>query len=178
MNIADFHKPVEHLQQELRSIRAGRATPDLVTEIKVEAYGQLMTVKELASVTAPDRITIQIQPWDKSVGKAIAHGITTSSLGVQPTIDGDIIRVHLPKLTEEQRHDYVKLINKKTEEAKVGLRRIREESIKQLKAQEKDGTISEDMCAREVKKVQEQLDATVAEAEALVAAKTQEVMTV
>lgn len=136
--ILNFYK------SDVASIRTGRATPALVEDIGAEAYGQKMTIKELATITAPEPRSLIIQPWDKSVVAAIESAIRKSDLGLNPVVDGQIIRLNIPPLTEERRKEFIKLLKQKTEEARVKIRRIREEIWHKVQTMEHAHEISED----------------------------------
>ena len=136
--ILDFYK------NDIASIRTGRATPSLVEEIVVDCYGQKMHIKELASLSVPEPRTLAIQPWDKSVVDLIAKAIRESGVGLNPVVDGQIIRLNIPSLTEERRKEFIKLLKQKSEEAKVKIRKIREEIWDKIQRLEKDGEIRED----------------------------------
>lgn len=136
--ILDFYKT------DIASIRTGRATPSLVEDIAVEAYGQRMTVKELATITAPEPRSLLIQPWDKTVLSSIEGAIRKSDLGLNPVVDGQAVRLNIPALTEERRKEFIKLLKQKTEESKVKIRRIREEIWHKVQAMEHDHEIGED----------------------------------
>lgn len=159
MAILDEYKPhftkvVEHLQKDLASVRTGRATPALVEDIMVEAYGAMQPVKALASLSTPDSRTVLIEPWDGSVVKAIETGIQKSDIGINPTVDGKTIRVVMPMMTEENRQRMVKVMKEKLEEARVSVRKVREEARKAI---EKVQGVGED----EIRRLQTELDKTV-----------------
>ncbi len=137
----DFEPVIEFYKQDISSIRTGRATPALVEDLPVEAYGQKMTVKELASISTPEPRTVVIQPWDKGVLEAISSAIQKSSLGMAPIADGDLIRLNIPSLTEERRRDFIKLLKSKTEDARVKIRRVREDIHKKF---QNDATMTKD----------------------------------
>ena len=133
-----FQNIVEHYKADISSIRSGRATPALVEDLTVDAYGQKMKLKELASISIPEPRTIAIQPWDKGVLEAISKAIQESNLGMNPIADGDIIRLNLPMLTEERRKEFIKLLKQKTEHARIQIRRVREEIHKTFSDMSKD----------------------------------------
>lgn len=132
--------------EDIGTIRTGRATPALIEEIEVGAYGgqQRMKLKQLGSVSVPDARTLVFQPWDGSIINEIKNGIMASGTGLTPAIDGPIIRISLPPLTSEQREDYVRLLSKKSEAVKVMIRNVRGEERKDLQDQLKEKNISED----------------------------------
>lgn len=131
-NILDFYK------SDIASVRTGRATPALVEDLPVDAYGQKMTIKELASISTPEPRTVVIQPWDKGVLEAIGTAIQKSSVGLAPIVDGDLIRMTIPSLTEERRKEFIKLLKSKTEDARVKIRHAREEIHKKFADMSKD----------------------------------------
>lgn len=136
--VLDFYK------NDIASIRTGRATPAIVEDILVDAYGQKMRIKELASIVAPEPRSLVIQPWDKGVVEAISGAIRKSEIGLNPVVDGQTIRLNIPSLTEERRKEFIKLLKQKTEESRVKLRRIREEIWDKVQAMERDHEIRED----------------------------------
>ena len=140
----EFDDAVDFYKKDIATIRTGRASSSLVEDIEAEAYGQRMRVKELASVSIPEARTIVIQPWDKAMLEPISGAIRKSELGLAPVVDGAIIRLVIPQLTEERRKEFVKILKKKTEEAKVVIRQVREKMIKEIESAEKEGVISED----------------------------------
>lgn len=139
-----FDAVLEFYKTDIASIRTGRATPALVEDIAVEAYGQRMTVKELATITAPEPRSLLIQPWDKTVVSAIEGAIRKSDLGLSPVVDGQAIRLNIPALTEERRKEFIKLLKQKTEDARVKIRRIREDIWHKVQTMEHAHEISED----------------------------------
>lgn len=131
-----FEKTLEHLAQELSSIRTGRATPALVENLDVEAYGAHQPLKALASISTPDSKTIQIEPWDQGVVKSIESAIQKSDIGINPTVDGRTLRLNMPMMTDENRQRMVKVVKEKLENAKIAVRQVREEVKKQIEKQE------------------------------------------
>jgi ribosome recycling factor len=146
-----MQKTLDRLQEELSVLRTGRASPALVENIQVEAYGTFQPVKALASLSTPDSKTLHIDPWDGSVTKAIESAIQASDIGINPLVDGKTIRLTMPQMTEETRQKMVKIMKEKLEEARVAIRKIREDIRKKIGAQT---GISEDV----IKKEQEALD--------------------
>lgn len=169
-------KSIEHLKTTLQGIRTGRAHPALVEEIKVDYFGTLTPLKQMAMVNIPESRQIVIAPWDKTALKAIEKAIQASSLGVNPRIDGENIRLTLPELTRERRVELSKLVNKYSEEAKVAIRNIRREVLEALKKMEKDGTISEDELKKLQKEVQEHTDEATRKVEQATAEKDKEIL--
>ncbi len=144
---------IQNLEDDLAGIRTGRATPSLVEKLPVDYYGAPTPLMQLATISVPDARTLMIKPFDPSTIKAIERGIITSNLGLTPNNDGKTIRLNLPPLTEERRRDLVKLVNNRLEEAKIAVRNIRRDIIKDLRDFEKEKMISED----DLKKGEEEL---------------------
>ncbi len=140
----EFQKAIEHLKKELSQFRTGRATPALVEDIKVEAYGSQMEMKAMGSIQVSDPKTLTIEPWDKNLLKDIEKAIVAANIGINPVNDGKLIRLVMPKLTEETRKDLIKLMGKKLEEARVGVRRVRDEVKEFILSEEKNKKITED----------------------------------
>lgn len=162
--------------REFGSIRTGRASVSLLDRIYVESYDQRMPLKQVATVSVPDARTVVVQPWDKSIIKDVERAIYQSGLGLTPTNDGNIIRIHIPPLTEERRQELVKLVKKLAEEGKVAIRRVRGDSNKALKSAQKDGDISEDDAQRLMDKIQELTDNYIERVDALLEAKEEEIL--
>lgn len=135
-----------------------------------------MRLKELASISAPDPRTLQVEPWDKSQLPLIEKAIATSSLGVNPVTSGAAVRVPFPPLTEDRRRELAKLVRQHVENARIGVRQVREKSLKDLRVQKEEGTLSEDALERERKNVQRDVEAAIAAAEALGRKKEAEVL--
>jgi ribosome recycling factor len=170
-----FQKAIDHLNQELKSIRTGRATPALVEDVKVEAYGSEQPLKSLASISTPDARTVQIEPWDAGVVKSIETAIMESNIGINPTVDGKTIRLNMPMMTEEMRITRVKGMKTKIEEAKVSIRRVREDLKKQIEGQEGE---SEDVIRDQVAELEDVVKARIAEIDELGKKKEEEIMTI
>lgn len=174
----DFENVLAHLDKELHNIRSGRANASLVEDVKVEAYGSMMELKGLASVSVPDAKTIQIEPWDKNVVKDIEKALIVADLGLNPNVAGTVIRLVMPPTTEENRRETVKVVHQKGEQAKIGLRAVRESVRESVLAKEKNKEIGEDERFR----LLEDLDKVVGEhnrkVDAMVKEKEEEVMTV
>ncbi len=140
----EFARVIEHFQRELQGLRTGRASVQIVENIRVEAYGQMMDIKGVASLTTPDAKTIQIEPWDKAIVKDIEKAIIDASLGMQPNTAGTVIRLVMPPVTEEGRKNLVKVLGQKAEEAKISVRAVREKVKSLIVSDEKEKLISED----------------------------------
>ncbi|UCH78734.1 MAG: ribosome recycling factor [Candidatus Coatesbacteria bacterium] len=163
-------------EREFGSIRTGRASVTLLDRIYVDSYGQRMPLKQVATVSVPDARTVLVQPWDKSIIKDVERAIYQSGLGLTPTNDGNLIRINIPPLTEERREEIVKLVKKLAEEGRVAVRRVRGDTNKEIKANQKAGAISEDDAQRLMEKVQELTDDYVERVDTLLAAKEEEIM--
>lgn len=151
-------KAVDALRRELVSIRTGRATPGLVDHLLVDYHSTLVPLNQLANITAPEARLILIQPWERSSLHTIEKAILKSDLGLNPTNDGQFIRLALPQLTEERRKDLVKVVHKKVEEGRVSLRNVRRDAVDQLKKLEKEKHISNDDVRRTQEKLQKLTD--------------------
>ena len=151
---ARMAKSMDALHHHLGAIRTGRANPAMVEDLQVEAYGSVMPLNQLASISAPEARTLVIQPWDKGSMKAIEKAILASELGITPNNDGVVIRLAVPMLTEERRKQMVKQVHTHVEDAKVSVRNIRRDAIQALKQLASDKEVSED----EEKRAQDQLE--------------------
>jgi ribosome recycling factor len=146
-------KAIEALKHELASVRTGRAAPSLVEDLEVDAYGAATPLQSLAAISAPEARLIVIQPWDRSLIKAIEKAILGSDLGLTPGNDGAVIRLNIPALNEERRKDLVKVLHKKVEDARVEIRTLRRHAHDDLRSKEKSSGVTTD----EVKRVEAQL---------------------
>jgi ribosome recycling factor len=129
----NFEKVIEHFYHELGSVRTGRANPALLATVMVESYGTKVPLQQVAAVTVSDAKTLTISPWDKSQIQEIEKGIIAANLGFTPGNDGNVIRINLPPLTEERRKEMAKLVGQMAENARIGVRQVREEVMKELK---------------------------------------------
>ena len=171
---------VDQTGKQVARIRTGRATPALVQDIKIMAYGgaQELRVMELASIHVEDNDTLVIKPWDQSVIGEIAKGINHSGLGLSANIDGEIIRIKIPPLTEERRKEFVKLLKQEIEHGKVAIRQVRHEGMKAISQAETNKEISEDDKHRLEKELQDMTDQAVAQLDELEKAKEAELLAV
>ena len=151
-------KSIDSLKNEFKRVRTGRASPSLLDGIRVEYYGTMTPLNQMASLSAPESRLITIQPWDVSVIKDIEKAILKSDLGLTTSNDGKLVRISIPPLTEEGRKQLVKVIYKKSEEHRVAVRNIRRDSNELLKGLKKDGEISEDDAFRSQDQVQKITD--------------------
>ncbi|TAM86209.1 ribosome recycling factor [bacterium] len=171
-------KAIEATRQEFASIRTGRASTALLDRLTVEAYGQEMPLKQVATINAPDARSLIIQPFDKNTVGDIRKAIEKSDLGLTPNVDGTVIRLGIPPLTEERRKDLVKVVRKKGEEGKVAVRNVRHKAVDELKTLHKDGQISDDDQKRAQDQIQKLTDKYSKDVDALVAHKEKEIMEV
>lgn len=171
-------KTCENLDGEFTNIRAGRANPNLLNRIMVEYYGTPTPMQQVGNISVPEPRIIQINPWEKSLLKAIEKAILASDLGITPTNDGTSIRLVFPELTEERRKELVKDIKKKGETAKVAVRNVRRDANDTLKKMEKSTDITEDERKEGEEKIQKMTDKYVAKIDKSVENKSKEIMTV
>jgi ribosome recycling factor len=166
------------VQHEFVGLRTGRANPGLVENIIAEVYGSNMRIRELAGITTPEPRVLVIQPWDMSTVHPIEKAILKSNLGVTPTVQGKIIRLVLPELSQERRQEMVKIAHRMTEDGRVAIRHVRRDALEAIKKEAKGGGIPEDPEEVAEKEVQKLTDQYVAKLEAHLAAKEKEIMTV
>ncbi len=166
------------LDRELDTVRTGRARPALVETLKVEYYGSPTPLNQVATINAPEPRMITIQPWDKTQLGAIEKAIQKSDLGLNPTNDGNIIRLVIPALTEDRRKDLVKVVHKKTEDGRVAVRNVRRDALEELRKLQHDKQVSEDEERRAQERLQKLTDKYVAEIEKHGQAKEQELLEV
>lgn len=171
-------KTIEHLSSDFASLRAGRANPAMVEKVRVDYYGESMPLNQLANITVPEPRLLVIQPWDKSSIASIEKAILKSDLGVNPSNDGNVIRLAIPQLTEERRKDLVKVVKKRAEEGKVAVRNIRREANDMLKSSEKEKLISEDESKKGLDDMQKITDNYIKELDAVLQAKEKDIMEV
>ena len=143
-NKEQFDKALEHLKHDLTSLRTGRATPALVEDVMVEAYGAKQPIKAVASISVLDAKTLAVDPWDKSLMQAVDTALRQSSLGISPVNDGKLIRLPMPSLTQERRQELIKVLHQKLEQARIALRQIREDIKRMIERAEKNDEIGED----------------------------------
>jgi len=169
-------RAIEVFERDLSKVRTGRATPALLDGIRVDYYGTLMPLNQLASVSAPESRLITVQPWDTNAIGHIEKAILKSELGLTPSIDGKIVRISIPPLTEARRKDLVKLVKKMGEECKVSVRNIRRDTIERLKGEKKDKGLSEDELFKLQDDVQKLTDGHVKKVEEILAVKEKEIL--
>ena len=171
-------KTIEVVKGDFASVRAGRANAGVLDRIQVEYYGTSTPIQQVASISTPDPRTLQIQPWDGSILKAIEKAIQTSDLGINPQNDGRVIRLAFPQLTEERRVELTKQVRKYGENGKVAIRNIRRDAMETLKSLEKKSEITEDDRKQSEKELQDLTDKRCKEIDTLTAAKEKELMAV
>ena len=171
-------RAVEILERDLQSIRTGRASTSLVERLVVEAYGTPTPLNSLAGISVPEAHQIVIQPWDRSILQAIEKAIIKSDIGLVPNVDGTVVRLNIPPLTEERRKDLVKQIHKRMEEARVEIRNLRREIADHLKKEEHDGKLGTDDGRREQEQLQRITDKHIADVDRVGQTKEQEIMEV
>ncbi|MBO7303717.1 MAG: ribosome recycling factor [Clostridia bacterium] len=169
-------KTLSSYKENLSTIRAGRATPDVLKKIEVDYYGSPTAINSIAEVKVTDARTLTITAWDKSAMKGIEKAILTSDLGINPQNDGSCIRLTFPPMTEERRRELSKQISKMGEDAKVAIRNIRRDANDKVKAMKKDSEMTEDEAKQSDKLVQDLTDKFIKEIDAVTAAKTKEIM--
>lgn len=175
---AEFQKAIVHLKTEYSRLQTGRASPALVEDLRVEAYGGLQPLKSLASVSIPDPKTLQIQPWDRSLLGAVEKAIQSANLGLNPINDGRIIRVIMPPLTEERRKELGKVVHQMAENAKISVRNARGVAHGAFKTMEEAKEISEDERRLSEKHLQEKVDKVNKDVEEMAKQKEQDIMTI
>ncbi len=171
-------KTEEVVTHEFAGVRTGKASPGLVENIMVDAYGAQMRIRELAAITTPEPRMLVIQPWDATTLHPIEKAIQKSNLGLNPAVDKRIIRIVIPELSEERRHEFVRVIRKMAEDGRVAIRHVRRDAIESLKKEAKGGGIAEDELQHAEKDVQKLTDQYVAKIDAHLEHKEKEIMTV
>lgn len=175
---AHMDKTIKALAHEFGSVRTGRASGAVLEDIKIDYYGTLTPISQIAGVKSPEPQMLLIEPWDKTALKAIEHAIQASDLGITPSNDGSVIRLPFPPLTEERRRELVKQCKHYAEDAKVGVRNIRRDANGKLERAEKDSEISEDDLRRAEAEIQKLTDAHVKEIDEALKRKEIEIMEV
>ncbi len=154
----NFENSINHLHKELDSIRTGRASSNLVESLTVDYYGTQTPLSQMASISVPDPSSIVVQPWDKAVIKDVEKAIRNSDLGINPVVDGEIIRLPVPPLTEESRKEIAKIVSQKIEEARIAIRNVREDIWREIREKKSDGEITEDDMFLQQKNLQKIVD--------------------
>lgn len=173
-----MHKAIESLKNELGSVRTGRASPGLVEHLRVDSYGTLTPLNQIATISTPDATLIVIRPYDRGAVGSIEKAILKSDLGLTPSNDGTVIRLSIPPLTEDRRRDLAKHVRKRVEEARVAVRNVRRDIHDHMRKLEHDHTISQDDLHRSETELQKLTDEQVKEIDKVGEAKEQELLTV
>lgn len=173
-----MNKTIASLKSQLSTLKAGRANPTMLDRIQVEAYGSLVPLNQVGNISAPEPRMLLIQPWDKSSIKAIEKAILKSDLGINPTSDGQVVRLIVPELTEETRKNLVKNIRKYGEDAKVAIRSIRRDANDKIKGLKKNSDLSEDELKKAEDTVQKETDKFIKNIDSIVEEKEKEIMSV
>jgi ribosome recycling factor len=164
--------------KELSTVRTGRANPKMLDGVRVEVYGQKMPISQLATVSIPEPQMINVQVWDKANVSAVDQAIRTSDLNLNPLVDGQLLRIAIPKLTEERRKELIKVLKTIAEKAKVSIRNIRRDSLEELKKEQKDKNLSEDDLKKNSNEVQKITDLKIAEIDQKLSEKEVEILKV
>lgn len=178
--LPDMDKVIDSLKRDLVAVRTGRASPGLIenVQILVQSYGSTMALRELAGITAPDARLLVVNPWDKGTLHDIERGIASAGLGLNPSSDGQIVRIPIPPLTGERRQALVKVVKKAAEDAKVRVRAVRRDYNELLKTAHDDKDVTDDELKKLMDKVQSVTDAHVKKVDEIAAAKEKEVLEV
>lgn len=175
---AQMEAALDAMRREFASVRTGKASPALLDTVRVDAYGARTPLNQVASVNTPEPRLIVIQPWDKSLMGEIERAIRSADLGLNPSNDGNVIRVPIPALSEERRKDMVRLLHKLAEEGRISVRLARQEANKEIKRLEGEHEISEDEARRQLAEVQQLTDEYVTRIDELMKAKEVEILEV
>ncbi len=168
----------EALSRDLDGIRTGRASTGLIEGLVIDYHGTPMPLSQLAQISAPDARLLVIQPWDRSAIQSIERAILTSDLGMQPNVDGQIIRLVVPMLTEERRQEIVKMVRKRAEEARIAVRNVRRDAQETLRIKEREGAIGQDQARRAQSELQQATDKAVARVNEMIGLKETQIMQV
>jgi len=166
------------LHHEFSGLRTGRASANLLDTVMVDAYGAMMPMNQVGTVSAPEPRLLTVQVWDKSMVKAVEKAIANANLGLNPSADGQLVRVPIPALSEDRRKEMVKVAGKYAEQGKVAIRNVRRDGMDALKADEKDGKISEDEHRKQSEQIQKLTDDYVKKIDELMVAKEKDIMSV
>ena len=173
-----MHKSVESTQHEFSTVRTGRASPALLDRVVVDYYGAMTPLNQLSTISAPEARLITVQPYDKSSIKAIEKAINESDVGLNPSNDGSIVRLAVPELTEERRRELVKVVRNLAEEGRVSIRNVRRDTMHQLRELKTEGEASSDDEHRAEVELQKLTDSNIAELDALLKGKEEEILEV
>lgn len=175
---AEMRKALEHTLAEFNSLHTGKASPAMVEGVVVDvaAYGSSMPLRDIAAITTPDARTIQIQPWDKTVMKDVEKALQKANTGINPVVDGALIRMNIPELSKERRQELVKVAHKHAEDGRISVRQARRNAMDALKASEKEESLSEDDVKRVEKEIQKTTDEFVEKINTALAHKEEELL--
>ena len=173
-----MEKSLEALRHELASIRTGRATTSLLDGIRVNYYGSMVPIKQVANIGVPEPRLVAIQPWEPKMVPVIEKAVLSSGLGLTPISDGTIIRLPIPQLTEERRHDLARMVRKLAEEGRISIRNVRRDANELLKEATKEGEVSEDDSHRGQREIQDLTDEYIHKVDQMLEMKEQEIMEV
>jgi ribosome recycling factor len=171
-------RAIEAMERDFQTVRTGRASTSLVERILVDYYGTQTPLNQLAGISVPEPHQIVIQPWDRGVLGAIEKAIQKSDIGLMPNVDGTVVRLNIPPLTEERRKDLVRVVHKRMEEARVEIRNLRRDAAETLKREERDGEVGADDARRQLEHLQRLTDRFVGDVDRLGGVKEQEVLEV
>jgi len=175
---AEMQKALEHTLAEFNSLHTGKASPAMVEAVVVDvaAYGSSMPLRDIAAITTPDARTIQIQPWDKTVIKDVEKALQKANTGINPVVDGALVRMNIPELSKERRQELAKVAHKHAEDGRISVRQARRNAMDALKASEKEESLSEDDVKRVEKEIQKTTDDFVEKINAALAHKEEELL--
>ena len=169
----DIQRVIDSMIEDFARIRTGRASPELIEHVKVNAYGTEMVLKSIASISASDVKSLFVQPWDKNLLDFVVKGLQSSNLGLSASVEGDAVRVSIPDLNEERRKEYVKLMKERAELARIGVRNVRQKAMQEL-----DSSLSEDDVKREKEEIEKEVKSANEKIAELRDTKEKELMTV
>jgi len=173
-----MRRAIEVMERDFAGVRTGRASPAIVERIPVDYYGTATPLNQLAGISVPEAHMIVIQPWDRSVLGAIEKAILRSDVGLVPNVDGSVVRLVVPPLSEERRRDLVRVVHRRMEECRVEIRQLRREAADEIHGEQRDGEIGADEGHRELDKLQQLTDRWIAEVDRLGEVKEQEILEV
>jgi ribosome recycling factor len=173
-----MEEALDAVRREFGTVRTGKATPALLDTVRVDAYGAKMPLNQVATISTPEASLLVVQPFDRSLMGEVEKAILQADLGLNPGNDGQVIRVPIPALNEERRKEYVKLLSKMAEDARISIRHARREGNDEVKVRKKEGEISEDEARRTEEEIQKLTDQYIGKIEELLEAKEKEIMTV
>ena len=169
---------IDAIAREFASVRTGKATTAILDGVRVEAYGSVVQLRQVANVSAPEPTMLLVQPYDPNIARDVARAIPSGDLGLNPSVDGAVVRVPIPPLTEERRREFVKILHRMAEEGRVSIRHARHEARDRLLKMQRDGEVGEDIARRTMSEVQTHTDEYVKKIDAMLARREAEVMEV